>query len=174
MVVLQKTLGFFLKKISSVIFPPICLHCEKEMKDNHSLFCDSCLELLTLCDLPKNSHTTYLFEKIGPALTLYSCFANGSQVLFSKTIAAYMMVQISRMAWPDFHCILNPSKSFAMRDLARELSCFLHATVVRVPKKGAVHLLILPEINEEILRQKKEDSTSKIFGIGIFRNKNSG
>jgi hypothetical protein len=169
---IKRVLTRFLQKFSSAFFPPICLHCDREMEDNRSLFCEGCRELLMLCQLPKNDSSGWLFEKIGPAETLYSSFARGAQVVFSKTLAAYMIIQMDRISWPEVDGILRPSKKepSAMRDLARELAILLSKKVVFFPKKGCTYLEISAEMDEEAVGQKqKKMQGCKILGMGIFR-----
>jgi hypothetical protein len=170
-ILLKQTICFALQKLSSIFFPPVCLHCEEEMKNNRFLFCKSCQELLTLCNLPKGVCQGWLFEKIGPAKTLYSSFKRGSQVVFSKTLASYIVVQMDRMSWPIPDGLIRApgKKSSAMRDLMRELSSLLGRKMVFFPKKGGVYLLVSEEMNDELLQQiAKEMPEVKLYGMGIF------
>jgi hypothetical protein len=162
----------FYQKVSATLYPPICLHCEEEMANNSFLFCESCAHLLTLSDLPKGGKYGWLFEKIGPAKTLYTSFAKGRQVVFSRTLASYLVIQMERFSWPLPDAIFSPTKNSSMRDLVRELSSLMKRPKRHFWQKEGIFLCISEEIDENLLSQMQEKmKRATIYAMGIFPKK---
>ncbi len=110
----------------SLVYPPICIHCDAPLSDPSSLFCNSCGELITLLNhenrCPRCFSSDYsiatkrcrncyengiifhgcasALEYIGPATTLVKNLKYSSQPYLADGAGAYMAAQFLSLDWP--------------------------------------------------------------------------
>jgi predicted amidophosphoribosyltransferase len=110
----------FFKEFLNVLYPPLCLHCDNTLEENRSLFCSSCLELLspiepdgrcpicfaeeTLCArcikrpiVIKRSAAAC--SPLGPARTLAAYLDKGN-TRYAAAAAGLMALQFAALNWP--------------------------------------------------------------------------
>ncbi len=132
-----------LSPLVHLLFPPLCLHCEKRMKNHAYPFCFSCkeeLELLNpeyrcvhcfslleekkmLCENCAQQKAPYkrvasVFEYLSPAGSLVKALKYQSRVDFAKTLAAFMVIQFEQLGWPRPELIV-PAPQTWLRSLER-------------------------------------------------------
>ncbi|ADI37649.1 ComF family protein [Waddlia chondrophila] len=122
----------------NALYPPHCLHCEKNL-DEQNLLCPACLLLLELIEpssrcrycftseevSPKWSicrncrRQTQLvkgfcaaFDEIGPAFDLLRLFRSG-KIDLSESLSGYMYLQFIRLNWPAPDLIVPIAGSFS-------------------------------------------------------------
>ena len=113
----------------NVLYPSACFHC-KSLLHNRGLLCEDCLETFSLLDaegrcvkcfaeIPaitgvckpcrKISHPFYrlatCFDAYGPAKSILNAFFNG-QTHLAKDIAAYFVIQIDKLKFPQFKSLI--------------------------------------------------------------------
>lgn len=111
-----------------LIFPPLCLHCQKIVEKKGAIFCDECsfffepLDVMNrcpwcfseserkrpckLCKEGKRWHfkMASTIEALGPCLTLIHNIQK--RPYLAKTAASLMMLQFSELNWPLPDCIM--------------------------------------------------------------------
>jgi len=122
----SRVLGQLLKacqKLIEVVYPPLCLCCQQRTNHLRCLFCQSCLEHLTLLDQehrctrcfvqiehtgmcrncfsyhPSFKRHAAACENYGPPLALLTHLQRGEAAL-AKTIASLMVMQHNKLDWP--------------------------------------------------------------------------
>lgn len=114
------------KAFLNLAYPPLCLHCRGNLKENQSIFCDNCLALLELIDpkercphcfsidycqesrhCPACFHKKLLltklaaaFDYVGPAATLIKKMKYSNQPYLAEGAAAYLAAQFLELNWP--------------------------------------------------------------------------
>ncbi len=138
-------MNLLFKSIVDLIYPPLCIHCDESLDRDDSLFCKSCLELLSLIvpeercpycfSVDFNAETEKccqwclehppLFERMGAAFDYEGVAASlikqmkyGGQPFLAKGAAAYLVAQFVRLDWPMPDCIV-PMPMAPLRRLER-------------------------------------------------------
>jgi ComF family protein len=118
----KKGLNHIVSSLSSLVFPPLCLHCKDHTAKPDDLFCSHCAHLLELinpeercprCFSSKSAfcttcnqisvvteQTASAFDYLGPAASLIKSFKYGGQIYLGEGIAAYLAAQFARLDWP--------------------------------------------------------------------------
>jgi predicted amidophosphoribosyltransferase len=112
-----------------LFFPPTCMHCEASLA-KHTPLCSNCLEQMQLLpeeghcqkcfaqmgkafgtckSCQKLSHALYrlgcCFEAYGPARTYLQAFLVRRRFYLAKDLAAFIILQLNRLHFPDFDLI---------------------------------------------------------------------
>ncbi len=113
----------WIEELSSLFFPPYCLHCKRGQSHNRPL-CDSCTEQVELispegrCEhcfsqecnqCKKNEKRAYLFEEMDPMRSLVPSLYQLFPSPFFSLFASYLTIQLDRVFWPNFQKILPTS-----------------------------------------------------------------
>jgi hypothetical protein len=114
----------FQKKISDLLFPPICIHCQIAMNDSSKLFCSSCLERLNYCiEHPILSYPQKigLFPFYDVGRTLYHEVKKNH---FSDLMASFIFIALCKqdVAFP-LELVVHEEKLFsiALKEIVRSL-----------------------------------------------------
>lgn len=126
----------FWRSIVSLIYPPLCLHCEMMMHDDQHLFCEGCQELLDpinpaercpycfhvllseqrVCSecfkKPVFNRMASVFDYVGPAATLVKKLKYGDQPYLAKGAGGYLVTQWLQLDWPKPDVIIPVPSSF--------------------------------------------------------------
>lgn len=120
--------------LSSLVYPPLCLHCMEMMEQAGHCFCPTCSLLLDpldpigrclYCFAPGQkvciqcrkkaaalTQVAYVFDDIGPASTLVRRFKYGNQPFLASGLGAYLAAQFLRLDWPKPDLIVPVPISF--------------------------------------------------------------
>lgn len=114
------------ESVLSLIYPPICIHCDASVSQVNHVLCQACASSLELIDvknrcrscfgeLPQTSvqlcklcaakdqpfhHVAAAFNYEGPAATLIKKMKHGSQPHLSKGAGAFLAAQWVQLKWP--------------------------------------------------------------------------
>ena len=110
------------RQVKSLIFPPLCFHCQTRIEDSRHLLCRSCFDLLTLIDL--KSRCTICFVKIdlrnkrchscppqvlklaaacehqGPIVSLLGQLKYHKRFALARGLASLLTMQWAALKWP--------------------------------------------------------------------------
>lgn len=115
-----------LSSFKNLLYPPLCLHCNRSIQGEHAHLCAGCsaqLELIEptercpLCfsgdfcpvrlncsqcrfESPVLDKVAAAFDHTGPAATLVKKFKYSNQPYLAKGLAAYMAMQFVHLNWP--------------------------------------------------------------------------
>lgn len=153
-----------------LVYPPLCLHCEEWISGKRFLLCPICRELLSLLDADKRclhcfscleqgyfcqkcrekasplTRVAAAFDYQGPAATLIHHLKFANAPYLAKEIAAFMMVQFSRLDWPLPDYIIPVPLSFThflkrgynqSQLIAQEIGHLLDRPIVNCLKKSS-------------------------------------
>lgn len=129
-----------MKQLLRFLFPPLCWHCEEQLKSFQPL-CPSCIQLLELA--PYQS-PLFAFEGQGPIWSLIKALKSGQAPRLAKGLAGYMVMQYlqSQQPLPDLIVPVPQSLSRAFQVgynpaylLAQEVGRLLHRPVVNLLKR---------------------------------------
>jgi competence protein ComFC len=163
----------FIQKVNEAFlhffYPSFCIHCGEQLTVK-KYFCQSCLEQLEFLDpLPRCSgcfqekklykqqceecqkadrsyHSAAAFEYRGPIQTLIHRYKFGGSSFLSKTAAAFMFIQWTRLGWPLPDYVIPVPQSWVktmergfnpMALLAQELSLLMGVKAARKLKRCA-------------------------------------
>jgi competence protein ComFC len=120
-----------------LLFPPLCLHCQKITGSPRKRLCSDCVELLELLVLegrcaycfsakscvcidrpPILKKVAAAFDYYGPAASLVRALKYGNRPYLAKDAAAFMLVQWHKLGWERPSCIVPVPQSF-MHGLSR-------------------------------------------------------
>lgn len=127
----------FARSVISLIYPPICLHCDGSLTPGYLLFCQSCFSEVELVPLegncsrcgsinsaisPKNQHDCpcVLFSKLhatffldGPILTLYNKLKTFQSSYLCQAASSFMAIQYLNTKLPLPHVIIPIPQSLS-------------------------------------------------------------
>ncbi len=113
----------FFDSLSSLIFPPLCLHCKETLPEALKLLCFTCLSQVECIDTsqrcsrcfaegcicaksPPISYTRLgcCFEYEGPQKSLLVAFKYKDRPYLAKSLAGFLLLQHQQLAWqpPDY------------------------------------------------------------------------
>ncbi len=106
-----------------LLFPPLCLHCQKTTGALRKRLCPACLELLELLSPeercpPFLKKTAAAFAYFGPAASLVRELKYRHRPYLAKDAAAFMLLQLHELGWdpPD---LIVPVPQSLMHGLVR-------------------------------------------------------
>lgn len=155
-----------------LFYPNICFHCSKKLKKNHFYFCKMCLGCFYYLQPNVATEYTAVFENDGPILTFLNQMKG--QKLFSifKTIAAFMVIQHSRLKWdmPDIIFPMIESKFFKNHifDLSKEVAKFFKKPLKQRTTLNDKVLIISDTMNlKKFKKIKSKILYKKIYGLAL-------
>lgn len=130
---IRRCLRFVGQSVSSLLFPPLCLHCNAATERAGDIFCSGCAKRLEMVDSrwrcpycfgmrydPEAGHCldcarqaafvdglAATFDYEGPAVSLVNGLTSRGQPYLAKGAAAFLAVQWARLQWP-FPDVLIP------------------------------------------------------------------
>lgn len=141
MLILKEIIDSF----SSLIYPPICLHCHESLEKGQPIFCSACLQMLELIDPqqrcpycfssefnplsewccvvcqkqpPLTERMASAFDYDGPAVSLITHLKYGGQVYLAEGAGAFLAAQFMRLEWP-FPDVIVPMPISSLRRIER-------------------------------------------------------
>lgn len=174
---MQPFLRSLKKSALSLLFPQICLHCQKTLAEEEQVLCSPCFSQLQLLEASGRCQGCFspsqepLCSECGPFLTSASCFLyeEAAKSLLrafkfnqrpdlAQALSSFMLLQIDRLSWPMPDLITFIPQSFLRTKLrGYNQSELLAQELGRLLSQPVVSLLKKPHFTLSQTQQKVDD-----------------
>jgi hypothetical protein len=120
------------EKVASFIYPSYCIHCEEKVA-SHRWLCPFCAEQIEFVEAVATRNSATL-KPLGSSLSFQKVLTAPCFDEVAKTMAAFMVIQLSKLSWPPLDCICPSPRDPFNLILAKHLSLFLKVPVIQALK----------------------------------------